>query len=1118
MSKKILNKKTGRWICLAVALLLAMVLIPVGVFAAEDDMPNATVTQLPATTISAGDYMTYPSGDTGVDRPLDILMKFAAQDTYEEAAAGTYAKWITDFYVTANGFKDGSAVLDGCYLAGNYGSYGWVVIPLDGFEAENGVAYPVVGNFDPNLTYENICDYVKEFIAAIYIDRAVISENPDMSVTLTLKMTDPEDSSNVLVVNSVVYTAPNFGAVAEVGGKAYFALEDAIAAVPSDGTKTEVTLLADIDLGDLNADPIVAGEGGVVIAKNQNVVLNLAGHKISAERSAAKNTSVILNKGTLTVKDSVGGGEIYMDSSKVDDPAWSSLVAAISNTGSLTVDGGYIHIHNGKGMGYAIDTRSGYVGAADVTVTVNGGTVEAHNYIGIRMFANYASTDSGKISVTVNGGTVNGATNGIWLQQPSTNPSAPAEINVNGGVVSGGKAAINNYVINGSPADVKVVGGTVSSANGSAVTATVWPGDGTNDFAVVVTGGNLNSAVADNVALTDGTNTIAAGEGQTVDVSGGYFSKPVADEDCAEGYYPVTIAAGKYSVTTKAVAKIGEKKYATLAQAFAAVPTDGTETTVTLIDDIDLGDLSTNPVYPSSGEYGNLVAKGQNVVLDLAGHKITAGRTVAKNTSIILNKGTLTVKDSVGNGEIYMNSTVDDAGWTSLVAAISNCGTLNVESGYIHTNNGKGMGYAIDHRTNGDEVVTTNINGGTVAAPDYIGIRIFANNAKGENVVNINGGTVSGNDGIWLQQPNAKPATAEININDGKVEGVRSAFRATIANDETKADIYIHHDAEVSPFLVNNYELKIHYGKDYELTAGYTGTSSNEAVAVVEGDKLITKAPGEAALTFTNESGASYTVNLTVVADVVEVTVTPDSLYKLPGEEDPELTYTLSQDVAVSGKLARAEGEESGAYAINLGTLKATNAERIVNKWYQLVLRPMDFVIMDTSDYEARTISSNGVTVSGDLIHKDAVLVVEDIADAAILEKLNGYLDKTLEMVLTKEVHLELDGEKVPFIGKIDITFTVGKTYNGRAARVWHIVDEDTTDTAKDVVAKGVVVVEGVTELSPFGVAVTKSSGNGYGTGENIGLKYVLPICLFAVSFFAVAYFVFKKRDSIFAK
>ena len=176
-----------------------------------ESAPNATVEiKNPMILTPDDDYMCWPNGDDSINRPLQVIMNFKAQDTYEEACASKFGKWICDFYLTFKGVDGGVFATEGCYLAGNYGSFGWIVIPADDIatELECDVAYPVVAAFDPNLTYENICDYVKDFTAAIYITPALIEANPNFEVSLELRMTNPENSDDYMVVGApAVYDA-----------------------------------------------------------------------------------------------------------------------------------------------------------------------------------------------------------------------------------------------------------------------------------------------------------------------------------------------------------------------------------------------------------------------------------------------------------------------------------------------------------------------------------------------------------------------------------------------------------------------------------------------------------------------------------------------------------------------------------------------------------------------------------------------------------------------------------------------------------------------------------------------------------------------------------------------
>ena len=145
--------------------------------APQSDRPNATVTVLDPIVLTEAehDYMCWPSGDSSIDRPLQIVMNFKANETLEECLAGKFSKYLVDFYLKVEGLSGETITTDGCYLAGNYGSFGWVVIPADGIVMEEGVSYPIVSAYDATLNYKDICKSVKDFTAAIYISKEILT-------------------------------------------------------------------------------------------------------------------------------------------------------------------------------------------------------------------------------------------------------------------------------------------------------------------------------------------------------------------------------------------------------------------------------------------------------------------------------------------------------------------------------------------------------------------------------------------------------------------------------------------------------------------------------------------------------------------------------------------------------------------------------------------------------------------------------------------------------------------------------------------------------------------------------------------------------------------------------
>ena len=80
--------------------------------------------------------------------------------------------------------------------------------------------------------------------------------------------------------------------------------------------------------------------------------------------------------------------------------------------------------------------------------------------------------------------------------------------------------------------------------------------------------------------------------------------------------------------------------------------------------------------------------------------------------------------------------------------------------------------------------------------------------------------------------------------------------------------------------------------------------------------------------------------------------ITADAQEKVCGEADPPLTYTkegLLEGDAISGALARAEGEDVGEYAITQGTLSAGNNYTITFTGAKLTIKAVDFAEGDVT-------------------------------------------------------------------------------------------------------------------------------------------------------------------------
>ena len=360
-----------------------------------------------------------------------------------------------------------------------------------------------------------------------------------------------------------------------------------------------------------------------------------------------------------------------------------------------------------------------------------------------------------------------------------------------------------------------------------------------NNAALTIEGGKYHGSTTA-VSVTKGTLTIKDGEFSATEyngaydyvlncidanyklgaakiiVTGGTFYEFNPQNNAAEGaatsFVPAEYAATGDGVWTvaPAVATIGETGYATLKDAVEAAETDAV---ITLIKDFELNEMV-------------VVKAGKDITIDLNGKTITGTDNTTKNFSIIDNRGTLTINDSVGDGAITLTATVN-SGWNRYSAVIANNpgGKLTVNAGTIEHLGGTDMAYGIDNLTNGKGTYAeTVINGGTVKSP-YRAIRQFLNGVEAQNILTINGGTIEGaNKSVWMQDPS-------VNANTGTL---------TVAPEaELKGDVYLFVTAGSTEWPVEVSIAADALADDSEVVtgnvpAGYDVVKTNGVYGVVE--------------------------------------------------------------------------------------------------------------------------------------------------------------------------------------------------------------------------------------------------------------------------------------------
>ncbi len=248
------------------------------------------------------------------------------------------------------------------------------------------------------------------------------------------------------------------------------------------------------------------------------------------------------------------------------------------------------------------------------------------------------------------------------------------------------------------------------------------------------------------------------------------------------------------------VAQIGDVKYESLAEAVAAVPTDGTETTITMIADA-------NPV----GINGATIATTKNVKLDLNGKTITLNIDQAKTSQLIDNYGTLTIVDSSEEQTGKLTNSAAEGlsvgNWPEVNFAtniIKNSGTLNVEGGTIQNTADGSICYAIDNNSTSYDAII-NFKGGTATAVGTV-IRQFCNSTTKENILNISGGSIvtNGSAALWTQLPGSSSSSkkkATLNITGGEIKGNTYAWYDYSFGDSFEAVNYSISGGELTGYL-----------------------------------------------------------------------------------------------------------------------------------------------------------------------------------------------------------------------------------------------------------------------------------------------------------------------------
>ena len=439
-------------------------------------------------------------------------------------------------------------------------------------------------------------------------------------------------------------------------------LQQAINDIPVGG-EGEIVLDGDINLSELFAELTKSATQDIAfltVPAGKEVVLYLNGYSLTGVDQTHNNFGLIQNNGKLTVKNTAAKASKMSLVAEHND-GWNRYSAVISNNpgAELTVEGNVVIEHlGGTDMSYGIDALTNGTIGA-VKTTIDGATVTS-TYRAVRQFLNSPTTNN-ELTIKT-GSTIRGAENNkaVFFHDPSKSANLGKLTIEEGASVSG----VYLFVTAGS---------------------TEWP-----------------------VEVSIAASSIAQGY-------------EVVPANVPKGY-SVEEVDGIWTVEFHPVAKIGEKGYATLIDAVAAVK-DGE--TITLVADEVFTETNRSN---NSGYWDGLAYSGdKSFTIDLGGHTIKQDGSLNDYLMWIKNDGAKANTITLKNGTMDAGTTA----YSAFATASSNKQTITVNLENINLINNISNGAVVKAR-GGCEL---NVKAGTVITgkDSYVGIEAVGNNT----VVNV---------------------------------------------------------------------------------------------------------------------------------------------------------------------------------------------------------------------------------------------------------------------------------------------------------------------------------------------------------------------------------------------
>lgn len=634
----------------------------------------------------------------------------------------------------------------------------------------------------------------------------------------------------------------------------------------------------------------------VVVDSEYPVIIDLNGHSL-IYNGTVQGEAMITNKGELTINDSVGGGEIYYNYTGAADSTYSKGNYTISNAGTLTVNGGKIHIANLSGHAkYPIDNNST---TGNAVLVINGGHLYNYNTSAIRQFCNSTTNTN---SVTITGGLIEGYS-AIWMQNPGSK-TVNGALSITGGEIRTTAAAY----VNGT-ADLKDVA--------SKLYCTTEGGAWSEGSSVSITGGTIN----ENVYLAEeAPATLTIGDA----TFNGNLELPAAPAPV----YVAEVNGVQYETLEAAFAAAGEGDTITLLTDAAPVLTS--QRAITKAAVINLNGktltLAEDDLY-----FGTTTFTNGKIVVDPSVKASTAvfwmfeGQTLTFNNVDIVATGVtgtylIGINGGTGSAVKLLNGskiTIANTSKAGLTAVICDNGSGNsvvIDGCDIDVANVDGRFYL--GGTNGSITVedsTVDLNGVKEGFYLRAGQTLAIN---GTSVVNVVLNDTNGRYGINLSSDTAtytKADTATVNATDNLPEPVYVAYIGETGY-ESLADAVAAAQSGATILLKNGeYELPLFSGK--ELT--FKG-ESKDGVIVNDAPDANTQGWLGSTFHFENLTAKGATANYHGLANgVVAVTYKDCNINGL--------RFLYAKDVSFEGCAFNAQGVEHSFWTYGASNITVTN-------------------------------------------------------------------------------------------------------------------------------------------------------------------------------------------------